>query len=57
MFQEKNVIVSEASEKLSRFAQELLDVYFELIESKFMADKSTEDNALVVKALDKFYRR
>jgi len=56
-FQEKNVTVSEASEKLSRFAQELLDVYFELIESRFMADKSTEDNALLVKALDKFYRR
>ena len=49
--------MSEASEKLSVFAQELLDVYFKLIESRFMAEKLTEDNALVVKALDKFYRR
>nr|XP_026689475.1 vacuolar protein sorting-associated protein 51 homolog [Ciona intestinalis] len=46
-----------ASNKLMSFVEELLNSYFHLVEKRLMLDRRSRDNALVVRALDRFYRR
>ena len=46
-----------AAEKLADFVAELFVIYFDIVERRMMIDKRAHDNALVVKALDRFYRR
>uniref|UniRef100_H2YB87 Vacuolar protein sorting-associated protein 51 homolog n=1 Tax=Ciona savignyi TaxID=51511 RepID=H2YB87_CIOSA len=45
------------SVKLLSFVEELLNSYFHLVEERLMMDRRSRDNALVVRALDRFYRR
>ncbi|CAK8690046.1 unnamed protein product [Clavelina lepadiformis] len=46
-----------ASMKLAKFVEDLLQVYFTLVENRLVLEKRSRDNALVVRALDRFYRR
>lgn len=52
-----NEIKIIASNKLEIFVEQLLDAYFKLVEERLMEDKRIQDNSLMVRALDRFYRR
>nr|XP_039260166.1 vacuolar protein sorting-associated protein 51 homolog [Styela clava] len=46
-----------ASDKLTVFVNEQLKHYFTLVEKRLDFEKESSDNALLVRALDRFYRR
>ncbi|KAM9302421.1 vacuolar protein sorting-associated protein 51 homolog [Gastrophryne carolinensis] len=46
-----------AQEKLMVFLDELSEGYFELVEKRLREERSTGDNSLLVRALDRFHRR
>lgn len=46
-----------ANEKLSAFVTEQLQQYFALVAKRLDFEKETNDNALLVRSLDRFYRR
>lgn len=46
-----------ANEKLSAFVNEQLQQYFALVAKRLDFEKETSDNALLVRSLDRFYRR
>jgi len=55
--QQSDEVCRVANGKLLSFVRELLETYFALVEKRLMLDKRSRDNALVVRALDRFFRR
>nr|CAB3267646.1 vacuolar protein sorting-associated protein 51 homolog [Phallusia mammillata] len=54
---QSNDVCEVANTKLLSFVQDLLETYFALVEKRLMLDKRSRDNALIVRALDRFFRR
>lgn len=48
---------SEARAKLNRFVFEHIHMYFELVQSRIESQQEGGDSAILVRALDRFYRR
>ncbi|XP_033633554.1 vacuolar protein sorting-associated protein 51 homolog [Asterias rubens] len=55
--QEQEALEQVAHAKLAEFVNSRMQQYFVYIDDRIKAEKSTVDNSLLVRALDRFYRR